>query len=167
MQLNFSDGVFNACTAHLPDRLRADPLVAAAWRGLDPANVWDMHCHVFGNGDSGSGLWFNPALERVVPVQGYLQRLFYLNASCANEAPGRVDESVIDRLLNQCEEMPDGFRTLLFAFDWARDAAGRPSPDSRRSMCQTITARSWRTASRNALYGRRRFTPTIRRRSIA
>jgi predicted TIM-barrel fold metal-dependent hydrolase len=128
-ELNLSDGVFNACAARLSDRLRADPLVAAAWRGLDPAKVWDVHCHVFGNGDSGSGLWLNPALERILPLQGYLQRVFYLNASCAHEAPGYVDESVVDRLVNQCEAMPVGFRTLLFAFDWARDDAGRPSPE--------------------------------------
>ena len=118
--------MFNACAARLPDRLRAHPLVEAAWRGLDPAKVWDAHCHVFGNGDSGSGLWFNPALERIWQLQGYLQRLFYLNASCAHEAPGQVDRSVVDRLLNQCDEMPPGFHALLFAFDWARDDAGRP-----------------------------------------
>ena len=128
-EFNLSDGVFNACAARLPERLRADPLVEAAWRGLDPANVCDVHCHVFGNGDSGSGLWFNPALERMVPLQGYLQRVFYLNASCAREAPGEVDRSVVDRLLNQVDEMPQGFRALLFAFDWARDEAGRPDPE--------------------------------------
>jgi len=122
---SLSDGVFNACATILPERLRTHPLVTAAWRGLDPANVLDMHCHVFGNGDSGSGLWFNPALERVWPLQGYLQRLFYLNASCTHEAPGKVDQSVVDRLLNQCEAMPRGFRVLLYAFDWARDESGQ------------------------------------------
>jgi len=60
------------------------------------------------------------------PLHGYLQRMFYLNASCAHEAPGKVDRSVVDRLLNQCEAMPRGFRVLLYAFDWARDESGRP-----------------------------------------
>ena len=128
-ELSLSDGVWNACAAQMPDRLRTHALVAAAWRGLDPANVWDMHCHVFGNGDSGSGLWFNPALERVWPLQGYLQRLFYLNASCTHASPGQADRSVVDRLLNQCEAMPRGFRALLYAFDWARDDAGRADRD--------------------------------------
>ena len=125
-ELTLSDGVFNACATRLPDSVRTHPLVTAAWRGIDPANVWDMHCHVFGNGDSGSGLWFNPALERLWPVQGYLQRVFYLNASCAQEAAGKVDRSVVERLLDQCEAMPPGFRALLYAFDWARDDDGRP-----------------------------------------
>jgi len=31
--------------------------------------------------------------------------------------------------LNQCEAMPPGFHTLLFAFDWARDEAGNPVRD--------------------------------------
>ena len=124
--ISVSDGLWNACAARLPERLRTHPLVTAALRDLDFASVWDAHVHVFGNGDSGSNLWFNPALERLWPIQGYLQRLFYLNASCAHEAPGNVDQSVVDRLLNQCEAMPTGFRALLLAFDWARDDAGRP-----------------------------------------
>ena len=122
---SLADGVFNACGARLPDRLRTHALVAAAWRGLDAGAVWDVHCHVFGNGDSGSGLWFNPAMERIWQPQQYLQRLFYLNAGCVHDSPGQVDASVVDRLLNQCEAMPAGFHAILFAFDWARDEAGR------------------------------------------
>ncbi len=49
-----------------------------------------------------------------------------MNAGCAHDSPGRVDESVVDRLLNQCEAMAPGFRTLLLAFDWARDETGAP-----------------------------------------
>ena len=123
---SLADGVFNACGARLPDRLRTHALVAAAWRGLDAGAVWDTHCHVFGTGDSGSGLWINPVMERIWQPQQYLQRMFYLNAGCVRDSPGKVDASVVDRLLNQCEAMPAGFRALLFAFDWARDEAGHP-----------------------------------------
>jgi len=123
---SLADGVFNACGARLPDRLRTHALVAAAWRGLDAAAVWDTHCHVFGTGDSASGLWINPVMERIWQPQQYLQRMFYLNAGCVHDSPGKVDASVVDRLLNQCEAMPAGFHALLFAFDWARDEAGQP-----------------------------------------
>ena len=123
---SLADGVFNACGARLPDRLRTHALVAAAWSGLDAAAVWDVHCHVFGTGDSGSGLWINPIMERIWQPQQYLQRMFYLNAGCVHDSPGNVDASVVDRLLNQCEAMPAGFHALLFAFDWARDEAGQP-----------------------------------------
>jgi uncharacterized protein len=122
-------GLRNACVAALPDDLREHPLVQAAWRGLDPADVWDVHCHVFGRGDSGSGLWFNPRLESLWRTIDYLQRAFYLNAACADDTPGRMDVSFVARLLDQSREMPTGFRALLFAFDWARDAAGAPVQD--------------------------------------
>ena len=151
---SLADGVFNACGAVMPDRLRTHALVAAAWRGLDAARVWDVHCHVFGNGDSGSGLWINPAMERIWQPQQYLQRLFYLNAGCVHDSPGHVDASVVDRLLNQCEAMPAGFRALLFAFDWARDEAGRRCTSARRSSCPTTTRRAGRALSRAFRMGR-------------
>lgn len=139
-----ADGVWNRCsTDALPE---ADQLVAAAFKGVAAQNVWDVHCHVFGNGDSGSGLWTNPALERAWPLANYVRRAFYVNASCARESPGRVDASVVDRLVVQCGGMPPGFRSLLFAFDWARDEHGRP--DRERSTfyvpdeyCATLASR--------------------------
>lgn len=122
-------GVFNACGGALPPELREHPLVLAAWRDLDATKVWDVHCHVFGNGDSGSGLWFNPRMEQMWRAGEYLQRAFYLNASCTVDAPGKVDASFAARLLAQAEEMAVGFHALLFAFDWARDDAGAPLLD--------------------------------------
>lgn len=109
-------------------------LASEASEGIDGAKLWDVHCHVFGNGDSGSGLWSNPSLERIWPLAGYLRRLFYVNAACVDERPGRVDTSVVERLVRQCEGMPQGFRAILFAFDWARDEQGRP--DRERSTFQ-------------------------------
>ena len=126
---SFREGVFNACGAMLPPELRDDPLVLAAWRTLDATKVWDMHCHVFGTGDSGSGLWANPRMEQVWRTFQYLQRQFYVNASCTVDEPGKVDTSFVARLLAQCDEMADGFHVLLFAFDWARDDAGSPLQD--------------------------------------
>lgn len=123
---SLTQGILNACYADLPQHLRTHALVAAAWHGLDPRDVWDSHCHLIGTGDSGQGIWINPALEKIWQPAQYLQRLFYMNASCAHQSPGRVDASVVDRLLNQCEAMAPGFRTLLLAFDWARDEAGAP-----------------------------------------
>jgi len=124
--LSLRDGVFNDCLAELPQELRDHPLVTAAWNGLDPNKVWDTHCHVFGNGDSGSGLWFNPRMEQIWRPLGYMQREFYINASCTDDSPGRADRTFVERLLAQCRGMAPGFHVLLFAFDWARDDAGAP-----------------------------------------
>jgi mannonate dehydratase len=68
-------GVFNACGGALPPELREHPLVVAAWRDLDATKVWDVHCHVFGNGDSGSGLWFNPRMDQMWRAAEYLKRV--------------------------------------------------------------------------------------------
>ncbi len=126
---SFRHGVLNPCRADLPPDLLDHPLVVAAWKGLEPARVLDSHCHVFGNGDSGSRLWFNPRMEEIWRPRGYVQREFYVNASCVVESPGTVDTSFVERLLAQCRAMAPGFHALLFGFDWARDDAGAPLLD--------------------------------------
>jgi mannonate dehydratase len=128
--LSWQDGVFNACLEPGASSLSDRTLVEAAWRGLEPANVWDMHCHVFGTGDSGRGLWFNPRMERFWYPSLYAQRMFYSNAACVPARSPAVDAAVVERLLAQCEAMPAGFRVLLFAFDWARDENGAPMEQS-------------------------------------
>lgn len=125
-EFTLRDGLLNECLAGLPPELREHPLVRAAWQGVDAAKVWDTHCHVFGDGDSGSRLWYNPKLDEFWRPLGYAQRALYVNASCTDNSPGRTDKSFADRLLAQCGEMASGFHVLLFAFDWARDDAGRP-----------------------------------------
>lgn len=124
--LSLRHGLFNECALEMPDDLREHSLVTAAWNGLDASKVWDTHCHVFGDGDSGSGLWYNPRMDQLSHPLGYLQREFYINASCAVEAHGRADSSFVERLLMQCREMAPGFRVMLFGFDWARDENGAP-----------------------------------------
>ena len=123
------DGIFNACRTDLPPELKNHALVQAAWKGLDPEKVWDTHCHVFGDGDSGSGLWYNPRLNQVWRPKGYVQKSFYVNASCVDESPGNVDRSFVERLLAQCKDMAPGFHVMLFGFDWARNDAGEPMPE--------------------------------------
>ncbi len=123
------EGILNPCGPPLPPELAAHPLVKEAWKGLDPAQVCDVHCHVYGNGDSRAGPWFNPAMERIVRPQQYVQRMFFLNAGCAIDQPGQVDASIVERLLDQCNALPPGAKVMLLAFDWSRDEAGAPVPD--------------------------------------
>lgn len=119
----------NPCRAALPPELANHEIVRAAWAGLDPAQVWDVHAHLAGVGDGNSGITLSPQmLSPLYPLQ-YLQRLFYLNAGCAHEAPGQVDASFVARLHNLAEGMAPGFKVLLFAFDQAHDEAGRPLPE--------------------------------------
>ncbi len=119
----------NPCRAALPPELAGSPWLARAWAGIDPARVWDCHVHVAGTGDGGSGIEIGPQLSSwLYPVQ-YVQRLFYMNAGCAHDAPGQVDASYAARLKNLVEGMPSGFKVLLFAFEKFHDEAGRPVPE--------------------------------------
>ncbi|MBI3150237.1 MAG: amidohydrolase [Betaproteobacteria bacterium] len=126
---SLSEGIANPCRARLPAALAEHPLVLAAWRGLRIDQVWDCHAHLFGTGDSRAGLWVNPQMQSLLSPLQLVQRLFYLNASCAHDAPGRVDESVVERLLNLVDGLRPGVKLLLFAFDWAHDERGRHLPE--------------------------------------
>ena len=100
------DGISNPClTDALPDHLHKHELVQSAWEGIDPSHLWDSHCHLIGTGDSGSGMWVNPAMKSLMhPIQ-WLQRAFYLNASCTSD-DGRSDLHYVERLHWLLQQMP-------------------------------------------------------------
>ena len=112
-------GIVNPCRAALPPRLANHELVQVAWSGITAASVWDCHAHLLGNGDSGSGVWTNPEMESLWHPLQYAQRLFYLNAGCAHQVPGRVDQSYVERMHNLVDGMRPGVKLLLLAFDHA------------------------------------------------
>ena len=117
--------VFNPCHATLPPHLVHHPLVEAAWAGLNPALVWDCHVHLAGSGDSGSGIFAAPEMESLLHPLQFAQRLFYLNAGCVHDAPGRVDESFIERLHNLVDGLRPGVKLVLLAFEMAHDEGGQ------------------------------------------
>lgn len=139
------EGLANPCRALLPESLAQHPVVTAAWADLRSEEVWDSHAHLFGTGDSGSGIWVNPVMESLLSPLQMVQRLFYLNASCAHDAPGRVDDSVVERLLNLVDGLRPGAKLMLFAFDWAHDEAGRRLPE--RSTFQVPNAYAQKVAA--------------------
>lgn len=121
-------GLFNACRTELPRKLASDEAVLAAWDGIDASRMWDCHAHLIGSGDSGGGIWLNPAMFNIAnPVQ-YAQRLLYLNAGCVHEASGGVDQSYVERMLNLLDGMRPGVKLLLLSFDRHYTANGTPVP---------------------------------------
>ena len=120
------EGLRNACYPVSTLTLASHPLVVGAWHGLDASKVWDAHCHLFGNGDSGSGLWFNPAMAKLGHPTLFARRLFYLNGACVDATPGKVDTSIVARLEDQLDAMPKGVSVILLAFDWFHDERGAP-----------------------------------------
>jgi mannonate dehydratase len=124
------DGFSNPCPLDpLPKELLAHDLVQAAWQGIDPARFRDVHVHLIGTGDSGSGMWVNPDMQSLAhPIQ-WLQRAFYLNASCTPDN-GRSDLAYVERLYWLLEQLPAGAKSLLLAFDWFHDERGRRVPEA-------------------------------------
>jgi mannonate dehydratase len=85
--------------------------------------------HLIGTGDSGSGLWVNPKMQSLKhPIQ-WLQRAFYLNASCTPDN-GRSDDAYVERLSWLAGQMPPGLKLMLMAFDYFYDETGERLPES-------------------------------------
>ena len=121
--------LWNPCHAALPPELAEHPLVRAAWQGIDSTRVWDCHVHIAGTGDSGSGITTAPEMESLLSPVQFAQRLFYLNAGCVHDAPGRVDASYVERMRNLVDGLRPGAKLMLFAFDRCHDEAGLPRPE--------------------------------------
>lgn len=121
--------LMNPCLAALPPELAGHELIAQAFDGLDLTLLRDVHVHLAGTGDSGRGIEMTPRMLSPLHPAEYVQRLFYLNAGCAHEDPGRVDASYVDRLHNLVEALPAGFKLMLFAFERAYDEGGRHLPE--------------------------------------
>lgn len=119
----------NPCRAAIPVKLLDSPWLKQAWAGIDPAALWDCHVHLAGIGDGGSGIEVGPQMSSVMNPVHYAQRLFYMNAGCAHDAPGAVDAAYTARLLNLCEAMPPGFKVMLFAFARFYDGDGEAHPE--------------------------------------
>ena len=117
-------GFWNPCHARLPARLASHDLVAQAWDGIDPAQVWDSHSHLIGTGDSGSGIFVNPRTESVLDPGQYARRLFFLNAGCVHDATGSVDRAYVDRMRNLIDGLRPGTKLVLYAFERAYDERG-------------------------------------------
>ena len=119
----------NPCNSPtLPTALRKHPLIQQAFAGVDFSKVWDMHAHLVGVGDSGTGIWINPEMHSILSPMQYAQREFYLNAACASDAGGTVDDSYTTRLRMLAGGFPTGFKLMLYAFDRFYDQAGTARP---------------------------------------
>lgn len=121
------NGIKNQCLSGLPDELAHHPLMQQVWQGIDPTQVWDTHVHLTGTGDGDVGVWMNPNMESWLHPILRVQKNFYMDASCA--VHGQVDLTYVTRMAEIGAEMPAGFKSMLFAFDWFHDEQGQPVKD--------------------------------------
>ncbi len=127
--LSLEQGLFNECRASGGHRILREPLVRAAWDGVDPRQVWDCHAHLFGNGRSGTGIFLSPALDRPTTIAGHVRRAMYFNAACGGDDEERLDAAVLERIVHLADELPPGAKLVLLAFDFTHDADGRRRED--------------------------------------
>ncbi|MDH5263576.1 MAG: amidohydrolase [Betaproteobacteria bacterium] len=128
-RFSFEQGLFNECRAPGGHRIFREPLVRAAWSGLDPARVWDCHAHLFGNGRSGSGIFLSPGFDRPTTLAGQVRRAMFFNAACGGEDEERLDQAVVERIGHLAGELPVGAKVMLLAFDFTYDPDGRRRED--------------------------------------
>lgn len=118
-------GLNNPCHTDIPTELANHDFMQQIWTDIDPNQVWDSHVHLVGTGDSSSGIWFNPNMESWLHPILKVQKDFYENGACAN--PSDIDQSTLHRLLSLSQQMPKGFKSMLFAFDWFHNDNGKPN----------------------------------------
>lgn len=116
--------LLNPCRPGIPPALR--DFVAASFDGLAIDQLWDVHTHLLGTGDSGSGCTVNAQLDQWWHPIESLRKRFILNAACVPPDAPSVDRAYVQRLRALADDFPAGARWLLFAFDHACDAQGRP-----------------------------------------
>lgn len=107
-------------------------LLDQAFDGLDPAALWDVHAHLLGTGDSGSGCSIHASMTEGWHPLERLRRRFIMDAAGVPVdalVGGGVDRAYVARLRALADGFPPGARWLLFAFDRALDDDGRERPD--------------------------------------
>lgn len=128
MQAYLESGHKNPNLVGLPEHLTQHPLMLQVWQGVDATQVWDCHAHIIGSGDNGtSGAWATPKMDTWRHPILKIQKWFHLNG--AGLEPKNEDNSFVTRLVHLSSEMPTGYKTMLFAFEWAHDEAGKPTKE--------------------------------------
>jgi len=118
-------GLFNPCRpGPLPKSLRQHPLYTQIWQDIVPEQCWDVHTHLVGMGDGGSGIWVNPNMQTWRHPLQRVQMAFYLNAACI-PPDTQADQAYVQQLQNLHQDFPQGVKHLLMAFDHHYSAQGQ------------------------------------------
>lgn len=106
----------------------AHDLVQHALAGLNGAQLWDVHAHLLGTGDAGSGCWVHPNLDSWWHPLEALRKRVILRGAGVDPRSGRIDHDYVRRLASLTDDFPAGARWLLFAFEHAHDDHGAVQP---------------------------------------
>jgi uncharacterized protein len=126
-KISFEHGARNPCRAPsaLPKDILNSSIVKAAFQGISAPQVWDVHTHLFGTGDGGSGIWLHPDMAEGRTLSGKIQRTGYLNAGCVIDREGDRDKSMLSRITSVVNALPAGMKAMVYAFDYAHNEQGQ------------------------------------------
>jgi mannonate dehydratase len=125
-----AEAVDTECLRPLPAEFAGHELVQSAFDGLAADQLWDVHAHLVGTGDSGGGAYVDPRTESWMHPVERVRRMVLMAAACVGDAPaGGVDRRYLERLDLLLAAFPPGFRMLLFAFDFTVDDSGQERPE--------------------------------------
>lgn len=118
-------GLFKRGPAGVPP-LGTRAFVQRCFEGVDKRRQWDNHVHLFGDGRSGSGMWFNPSYEESYPEKLLID---IYQASAGVEDTPTAEEDAIARLVRlQRLANPRG-KLVMLGFDYAYDEQGNKMLD--------------------------------------
>jgi uncharacterized protein len=123
--LTFKDGLSNPCEPARPWTAAERELIDASFAGLNAADILDVHAHLLGTGDSGSGCHVNESLYSLWRPIEMLRRKGILGAGCVTEAAGDVDRQYLATLARLMVDFPVGAKAALLAFECAYDDLGK------------------------------------------
>lgn len=104
-------------------------LVDAAFDGIDATRMWDVHTHLVGIGDAGSGCWIHPDLDSWWHPMEVMRKHMILYGAGVDWSSRQVDHDYVKRLATLAADFPPGARWLLLAFDYAHDEQGQRQPE--------------------------------------
>ena len=116
-------GLFSECREGTD--LNALAIVQAAWKGLNPDRVWDVHAHLFGNGRSGQGIWVAPDFDKPFWPAARVRHAFFSNAGCVGSDDNQLDQGMVKRINRLVDDFPAGAKVMLLAFDFTYDERGK------------------------------------------
>ncbi|MEH0166566.1 amidohydrolase family protein [Roseateles microcysteis] len=121
--------LINPCRGALPAQLREHPLMQRCWQGIDATQLWDVHAHLLGTGDSGSGCRIDARMTQWWHPMESVRRKVILAGACVPADAPSVDKAYLQRLQQLAADFPPGARWMLYAFDEALDEKSCPRPE--------------------------------------
>jgi uncharacterized protein len=122
--LNFKDGFNNPCDGDRAWTSAERELIDAAFAGIDATNYIDIHAHLLGTGDSGSGGHVHESLHSIWQPIEFLRRKQILSGACVKELAGEIDRQYVSQLTRMMNDFPAGAKAALLAFDYAHNDRG-------------------------------------------